>query len=125
MLARYKRLVVGAVLAAVTVTAVPAGAWDGQVAAASPCRTDVGLRIEEWHQTVYVTGAYTAAGATDVSLTCGIVRYGETVARVGESEPGPVAVVVGSARVLGGPISICYEIKTVYLDRVAYSDTCP
>jgi hypothetical protein len=125
MLARHKRLVVGAVLAAVTAVAVPAGAWDGSVAAASPCRGDVALRVEEWHQTVYVTGAYTVAGAVDVSLTCGVVRYGQTVARVGESTPGPVAVVAGSARVLGGPISICYEIKVTYVDRVTYSDSCP
>lgn len=125
MLARYKRLAVGAVLAAVTVTAVPATAWDGSVAAAGPCRADFAMRIEEWHQTVYVTGAYTAAGAIDVSLTCGIVRYGETVARVGETTPGPVAAVAGSARVLGGPISVCHEIKTTYVDHVTYSDTCP
>lgn len=125
MLARSKRLVVGAVLAAVTAVAVPAGAWQPGGVDAVPCRADFAMRVEEWHQTVYVYGAYTTAGATDVSLTCGVVRYGETVARVGEDVPGPVAAVFGSARVLGGPISVCYELKVTYVDRVTYSDTCP
>lgn len=125
MLKRSKALAVGAVAAATLASAVPASAWDGKVAAAGPCRADVSMRIEEWHQTVFVTGAFTAAGAIDVDLTCGIVRYGETVARIGETVPGPVAVVAGSERVLGGPISACHEIVVTYVDRVDYLDTCP
>ena len=128
MFARSKRLVLAGALAAVAaaaVPAVPAAAFDAGSVAVAPCRGDVAMRIEEWYQTVVLTGAHTAAGAIDVQLTCGVVRYGETVARVTENLSGPVAVVQGSVRVLGGPISICHELRVTYLDRVTYSDTCP
>lgn len=125
MLGRSKALAVAAVAAATLAAAVPASAWDGTVTAAGPCRADVAMRIEEWYQTVFVAGTFTAAGAIDVDLTCGIVRYGETVARISETVPGPVGVVAGSERVLGGPISACYEARIDYVDRVEYRDTCP
>lgn len=124
MLARTKRLAVVAAVAALSAVAVPANAWQPDFALAI-CRGDAALRIDEWHQTVLVYGAHTAPGATDVQLTCGVVRYGETVGRVSENVPGPVAVVQGSARVLGGPISMCHELRVTYLDRVTTSDTCP
>lgn len=124
MLRRSKRLIVAVAAVGSLATVVPAHAWDGTVAPV-PCRGDVAFRIEEWHQTVQVVGTYSKAGALDVDLTCGVVRYGETVARVGEDRPGPVAVVVGSARVLGGPISMCHEIAITYVEGYEHIDTCP
>lgn len=124
MVRRSKRVLAAAIAAATLATAAPAFAWDGTVALAT-CRGDIAFRIEEWHQTVQVVGAYAPAGAIDVRLTCGIVRYGETVARVGEDRPGPAAAVAGSARVLGGPISMCHEIYVTYTDRTQYVDNCP
>ena len=125
MFRRSIALVAAVAAAASLGAAVPASAADTTVAAASICRGDVGLAYEEWHQTIIVTGAYAPARAIDVQLTCGVVRYGETVARVTETRPGPVAVVHGSARVVAGPVSFCYEAVVTYLDRTEYLDTCP
>lgn len=125
MLRRTKAFVVSALVAATVATALPASAVDAGSVAINPCRGDVGLAWEEWHQTVYVTGVYAQPRAIDVQLTCGVVRYGQTVARVSEDAPGPVAVVAGSARVLGGPISFCHEIRITYLTHNEWMDTCP
>ena len=72
-----------------------------------------------------IAGAYTTAGAVDVSLTCGITAFGVTYARFSEKIPGPVAAVAGTSNV-GGNLSPCHEIYVTYLDREPYvSDTCP
>jgi hypothetical protein len=125
VLRRSKGLILAAVAAATLASAVPASAWDGTVTAAGPCRVDVSLGIQEWYQDVVVVGEFTVAGATDVVLTCGIVRYGETVGRVGEKIPGPVGVVAGTTSVLAGPISACYEARATTITGVRYFDTCP
>lgn len=125
MLRRYKALITCAVAFATVATAVPAGAVDVGSVAVYPCRGDVGLAYEEWHQTILVTGVYAPSRAIDVQLTCGVVRSGETVGTVSESAPGPVAVVHGSVRTWAGPISMCYEAVVTYVDRTIYQDTCP
>lgn len=125
MLERSRLAAAGAALAAVVATAAPASAVDTKGIAMAPCQGLVAMRLHEWHQTVTVTGAYTEPGAIDVELTCGIVRQGETVARVGESLPGPAAVVAGEATVLGGTIGFCHEIQVIYFGTATFYDTCP
>lgn len=76
--------------------------------------------------TIAVAGAYTTAGATSVSLTCGVVYNGFTVARFSEKIPGPVAAVAGETSQGGGTVSSCHEIYVTYADRPpTSSDTCP
>jgi hypothetical protein len=77
-------------------------------------------------QTNVIVGAYTTAGAADISLTCGIVRFGETVQRFSEKVPGPVAAVEGTSSA-GGFFTVCHEIHVTYVDgRPPYSsDQCP
>ena len=77
-------------------------------------------------QTNIIAGAYTTAGALDISLTCGIVRNGVTVARFSEKVPGPVAAVAATLN-HGGFFTPCHEISVTYVDgRPPYvSDTCP
>ena len=124
MFRRSTALVAAVAAAACLATAVPASAA-GTTVAASPCRGDAALAWEEWHQTILVTGLYAPARAIDVQLTCGVVRYGETVGRVSEDVPGPIAVVHDSVRVHAGPVSFCHEAVVTYLDRTDYVDTCP
>lgn len=123
MFARSKTLLVGFVVAAGAAGAAPAAAGTG--AALSPCAGRSLFGISEWHQTVALAGAYTSAGAIDVDLTCGVVRQGETVARVSEDAPGPVAAVAGIVEVHAGTIGYCYELRVTYVDRTTYSDNCP
>jgi hypothetical protein len=125
VLLRTKALVVSALAAATLATALPASAVDTAAIAINPCRGDVGLVWEEWHQTIQVTGVYAQPRAVDVQLTCGVVRYGETVGRVTENAPGPVAVVSGSVRTLRGPVTFCHEIVVTYLTHYEWIDTCP
>jgi hypothetical protein len=76
--------------------------------------------------TIAVTGAYTAAGATSVSLTCGVVYNGFTVARFSEKVPGPVAAVAGETSQGSGAVSSCYELYVTYVNQPpTSSDTCP
>lgn len=125
MLRRSRSLVAAVAVAAALVTPTPASAGVDPAAVAS-CRGDVGIiGVQEWHQTVVVTGAYTSPGAVDVQLTCGIVRYGETVATVTESAPGPVAVVHGTRTVFAGPISFCYQTTTTHVDHTYSAGNCP
>jgi hypothetical protein len=126
---RSKSLVAVAAVAAALATVTPAQAEvevDPDVAALVSCRSEASIvGIQEWHQTVIVTGTYVAPGAIDAQLTCGIVRYGETVATVTESAPGPVAVVHGTRTVFAGPISTCYELTATYLDHTYSAGNCP
>ena len=125
MLRRSRTLVATAIAAAALAAPVPASAVDTGDIVAAHCRADVGVSSEEWRQTVFVTGAMAPVGATHVWLTCGVVRYGETVAYVGEDVDFSVAVVQGTATVLAGPISVCYEATVLYSERYEYFDTCP
>ncbi|HEX2195476.1 MAG TPA: hypothetical protein VHJ76_01010 [Actinomycetota bacterium] len=122
MVSRTKALVAAATLVAAAM--VPALA--GRAAAASPCRAvPLGGPIQN-SQPVLVAGAYTTAGATDVILTCGVVRNGFTIARVTDEMTGPVAAVEDVVHVSPGSVTSCYELRVRYLDRPStYSDTCP
>ena len=73
-----------------------------------------------------IAGAYTTAGAADISLTCGIVANGVTVARFSEKIPGPVAALAGRSD-RGGFFTVCHEIRVTYVDgRLPHvGDTCP
>ena len=124
---RRSRSLVAAAAAVTAALAIPTPASaEVDLAALSWCRGDVGIvGVQEWHQTVVVTGAYTAPGAIDVRLICGIVRYGQTMATVTESAPGPVAVVHGTRTVFAGPISFCYEATATYADHTYSSGNCP
>jgi hypothetical protein len=120
MLGRTKRLLaVTAVVAgaATVIPAAPAGAM-------APCQFR-SISTIQGGQTGVVAGAYTSSGATDVSLTCGLVRNGATVARFGDKVPGPVAAVAATTNI-GGYLTVCHEIRVTYLDRAPYvSDSCP
>lgn len=97
------------------------------VAAMSPCQArPVPARTTGYSQVVVIAGAYTSAGATDVSLTCGVVRNGVTYARQSAAVRGPVVALAGVANLSIGPVTSCYELRVVYSDgRVTYGDTCP
>lgn len=123
---RRSRALAATVLAVVALAVpAPASAVDAADPVVAHCRADVGFSSDEWYQTVYVTGAMAPVGATHVWLTCGVVRHGETVAYVGEDVDFSAAVVAGTATVLAGPISICYEATVLYSERYEYFDTCP
>ena len=93
--------------------------------AMAPCQVR-SISTIQGGQTNAIAGAYTTAGAANVSLTCGIVRNGVTVARFSEKVPGPVATVAGTANE-GGYFTVCHEIYVTYVDgRAPYvSDSCP
>ena len=117
-----KRLVVaGALVAAVSVPAFAGGA-----SAASPCRAvPLGGPLQN-SQPVLNAGAYTASGATDVVLTCGVVSDGVTVSRVTDKMTGPVAAVHSIAHVSPGSITSCFELLVYYRSGPPTNyDTCP
>lgn len=122
---RSRALIASAIAAATLAAPVPASAVDLDDPVVAHCRADVGVSSGEWYQTVFVTGALAPVGATHAWLTCGIVRHGETVAYVGEDVDFSIAVVQGTATVLAGPISVCYEATVLYSERYEYFDTCP
>ena len=102
---------------------IPAGATSA--AALAPCQARDLVKLEEWSHTVGITGVYTATGAIDVRLTCGIVQNGVTVRRVTDSVPGPVAALAATVSVQGQFYSVCHEIVVTYIDHTTYTDTCP
>ena len=115
-----KRLLAAAVMAAAFAALLPAA----PATAMAPCQARA-ISTFQGGQTVAVAGVYTTAGATSVSLTCGLVRNGVTFARFSEKAPGPVAAVAGTANT-GGFFTVCHEIYVTYLDREPYvSDYCP
>ena len=121
MLRRTKRLLaVTAVLVglAAILPAAPASAM-------AVCQVRSAATLQSG-QTNVIVGAYTTAGAADISLTCGIVRFGETVQRFTEKVPGPVAALEGTSSA-GGFFTVCHEIHVTYLDGrpPSSSDTCP
>ena len=108
-----------AIVASIPVTAGPA-------AAATPCRAIELPSSAGPSETLLLSGAYTAAGATDVQLACGAVRNGVTIALARDELTGPVAVVNDTAEVGAGSVTSCYVLRVVYLDRPSTnSDTCP
>lgn len=120
---RKTKLAALAGTAAVFAALVPAG----PAAAMSACQVkSLGVH-SEIGQIVAVAGVYKGpTDALDVQLTCGIVRFGVTVARVSDDVPGPVAALADVVGVPSGPISSCYEVKIVHVDgSVTYYDTCP
>ncbi|HEX2057576.1 MAG TPA: hypothetical protein VHI71_04325 [Actinomycetota bacterium] len=120
-----KRLIVPFALAATIGAAVPAHAVDLAVEAA-PCQSAFSTKFTEYHETHYMTGTATVKGAIDVRLTCGLVRWGETVATISEDRPGPVAVVAGAVTIMGALHDVCYVIEAWYPDgRYSVNDTCP
>ena len=121
MVLRTKRLLVASTAVVGLAAILPAA----PATAMAPCQVRSISTIQSG-QTNVIAGAYTTAGAADVSLTCGIVRNGVTVARVSEKIPGPVATVAGTANV-GGLFTVCHEIRATYADgRPPYvSDSCP
>jgi hypothetical protein len=77
-------------------------------------------------QTYLVTGQYAPAGATDVVLTCGVVKNGFTLVRFTDQLSGPVAAVAGTVNLSAGTYSACYESTAYYPDgSVSYYDGCP
>jgi uncharacterized protein (DUF697 family) len=122
MIRSCKRLVaVSAVVAALgALSPAPAGA-----AALAPCQVRDVVKLEEWSHTAAVTGEYTAVGAIDVRLTCGIVQNGVTVRRISESIPGPVAAIATTTNIQGQYYSVCYEYFVTFVDRTTSADTCP
>ena len=122
MLARTKVLAAAVTAAASILPATVAT----PAAAMSPCQARAIPSTTAFSQTVVIAGAYTAAGATDVSLTCGVVRNGVTYARRSSIVRGPAAVVAGFATTSVGTVSSCHELRVVYADgNDTYSDTCP
>ncbi|HYP23889.1 MAG TPA: hypothetical protein VEV43_09965 [Actinomycetota bacterium] len=121
------RLIVPFALAAVVATAVPAGAVEVKPEAALPtCQSAFSMRVTEYHETHYMTGTAAVPGATEVRLTCGLVRWGETVATISDRTTGPVAVVAGSVTIMGALHDICYVIQAWYPDGTyRIQDTCP
>jgi hypothetical protein len=92
----------------------------------APCQGRHVVSFIEYRQVVAVTGAYTVAGASDVQLTCGVVRNGVTVARFTDKVPGPVAAIAEPANVSGGAFTVCHELVVTYLDKPSTStDYCP
>lgn len=121
MVHRTKRLLVVSAMVAGLAAILPAA----PATAMAPCQVK-SISTIQGGQTNAIAGAYTTAGAADVSLTCGIVRNGVTVARFSEKIPGPIAAVAGTSNV-GGFFTVCHEIRVTYVDgRPAYvSDFCP
>jgi hypothetical protein len=118
---RAKRLLVASTMVAGLVMALPAT----PASAMAACQVRSAATLQSG-QTNVIVGAYTSAGAADITLTCGIVRYGETVQRFTEKTPGPVATVTGTSNA-GGFFTVCHEISVTYIDgRPPYvSDFCP
>lgn len=116
-----KRLLITSVAAACAAALIPVSS----ATAMSPCQGRSVVSTLEYRQTIAVAGVYTAAGATDVRLTCGIVRNGITVGRVSETLPGPVAAVAGTVTTGYGSFSTCYELYVTYPDRSVSYDYCP
>ena len=121
MVLRTKRLLVASTAVVGLAAILPAA----PATAMAPCQV-TSISTIQGGQTNVIAGAYSPAGAADVSLTCGIVSHGVTAARVSEKIPGPVATVAGTSNV-GGSFTVCHEIRVTYLDgRTPYvSDSCP
>jgi hypothetical protein len=125
---KRSRLVAPFALAATLFAATPAAAVDaGDLAvAAAPCQSAFSTKITEYHETHYVVGSATVVGATEVKLTCGLVRWGSTVATISDTTVGPVAVVAGSKTIMGALHGVCYVIEAWYPDgSYRINDTCP
>ena len=125
---RRSKLAVIAVLAAVSVTALP-GAGTAS-AALGPCRavrTGVGTFLRPGWEEVAIAGAYTApAGAIGVELTCGVVANGRVYASASDELPGPVAVLAGIGSVpTNAAITTCYTLRVAYLTNSSTTNTCP
>ena len=122
---KLKRALAVTAVAAAIAGAVPAAA-KAEVAA-GPCQVkSLVTGLQEWYQEVLVTGEANPKGAIDVRLTCGVVRYGETVAYVSEQRPGPVAVLSEIVSVhASSSISSCYILSVTYIEGSSYTDTCP
>ena len=123
-----KHLVVPFALAATLTTAVPAAAVDLDLdeVAIAPCQSAFGTKFTEYHETHYMTGTASVTGASEVRLTCGLVRWGETVATVSDDTSGPVAVVAESVTIMGALHEVCFVIEAWYPDgRYMVEDRCP
>ena len=119
------RLIAPFVALAALAAAVPAHAVETEVAI-EPCQSAFSTKITEYHETHYVVGAATVKGATDVRLTCGLVRWGETVATVTEDTPGPVAALAESVTIMGALHDVCYVLEAWYPDgSYTVTDRCP
>ncbi|MDQ4124988.1 MAG: hypothetical protein M3134_05230 [Actinomycetota bacterium] len=83
-------------------------------------------KFTEYHETHYVVGSATVADASEVKLTCGLVRWGSTVATISDSTTGPVAAVAGSKTIMGQFHGVCYVIEAWYPDgSYTINDACP
>lgn len=114
-----------AVATAAASLAVIAPASTAGAAALGPCQVRPVGGFQEWYQDVLVTGESAPRGAIDVVLTCGVVRYGETVAYATDSLAGPVAALAEIETVHAGPVSSCYILQVTYVTHYTYTDTCP
>lgn len=121
-MSKTKRFLAVATAAASLAVVAPATAG---AAALGPCQVRPIGGFQEWYQDVLVTGESAPRGAIDVDLTCGVVRYGETVAYASDGLVGPVAVVAEIETVHAGPVSPCYILSVTYIDNYTYTDTCP
>lgn len=126
-MSKLKRVLAVTAAAAAIAGAVPATAGASAEVAIGPCQARSLVQgLQEWYQEVLVTGHAAPRGAIDVRLTCGVTRYGVTVAYVGEQIPGPVAVVSDVVSVhASSAIGSCYVMSVTYIDHSTYTDTCP
>ena len=123
MLRSFKRFAI--VSAAVIAIAGLFPATSGASVAAAPCQARDLFKVQDWSHTASLTGHYAAPGALDVQLTCGIVQNGQTVTRVTESAPGPVAVIATTVNIAGQYYSVCYEAVVTYVERTTTTGNCP
>src|SRR5688500_18724478 len=101
MIRRTKRLFAVSAIVVGLAAILPAA----PASAMAPCQVR-SISTIQGAQSNVIVGAYTTAGALDVSLTCGIVAHGVTYARFSEKVPGPVATVAGTSNV-GGSLTTC------------------
>jgi hypothetical protein len=121
-MSKTKRFLALATAAAALAVIAPSTAG---AAAVGPCQVRPVGGFQEWYQDVLVTGESAPRGAIDVELTCGVVRYGETVATATDGLAGPAAVVAEVETVHAGPVSSCYVLHVTYVTHYTYTDTCP
>jgi hypothetical protein len=123
MLRRSKRLIVAGLTVVGLTTLIPAAPL--QAFAAAPCQVKDVAKLQEYSHEALVTGQYTAAGAVDVRLTCGIVQSSGSVIRITDKAVGPVAALAQVQSISGQHYTVCYDVVVTYVHDVSYTYTCP
>jgi hypothetical protein len=123
MFRRSKRFIVAGLIAAGATTLIPAAPV--QAYAPAVCKSDDVAKFQEYSHTALVTGQYTAAGAVDVRLTCGIVQNGVTVTRITDKTVGPAAAIAQLQSISGQWYTVCYDVYITYVDGGTGIYNCP